>query len=609
MWNGQSRPNHGATPSKTRAEQEVNTAGIMPSRARAEAVYELPPSGRRHAAEATPSRLRREMATSRPPLQPLSTVEAVDSMLETPSNQRRAFLGWPQDSVSTMGSASPAAPPDGARLRRQDPKRASGDPPLGGGGERLGRGTVRRRRIAGAASADEQRLEDGRQGERLAGGAADDPARRRERPDPLARGGAAAAASASSAARKCSAVAGPPPPDGLADQRAGVPWRDPPEHRAVGSGGPGAGQRRRRGRSREPARWRRQEEAEGVVRQHARAGRGADEARRRGPYEGGGPIGGGEGHPHRAWRSAGGAFDRDARRRTRPGEEAPEQDRVRPSRRRPSRGEGEEAVPEEGIEEGAVVAAPPGYDSGWSAQVSVSRRSGQSRRRLCGPLVRHPGLQRRLGRLRHAGERGLGRRRVGPEGALREARGDAGRLPRGPRAAAGEEGGGREDRGRRARAEQQEELEKQAGAKSQQTPSRARAKSAVKKTPAARGGATTPSRARPTTAVKSKRADGTPGSAERGNRPWNYGNAPSPAAAADYGRTPSAGRRGTTPAGRRHGGRDPWRGLRDDDDGPKVAAECGEDVEREGRDAEEGDVSDDEDSPGGNDSDVEDICR
>ncbi|EJK49291.1 hypothetical protein THAOC_31855, partial [Thalassiosira oceanica] len=75
--------------------------------ARAEAVYELPPSGRRHAAEATPSRLRREMTTpargsSRPPLQPLRTAEAAEP--ETPSYQRRAFLASPQDSVSTMGS-------------------------------------------------------------------------------------------------------------------------------------------------------------------------------------------------------------------------------------------------------------------------------------------------------------------------------------------------------------------------------------------------------------------------------------------------------------------------------------------------------------------------
>ncbi|EJK50121.1 hypothetical protein THAOC_30945 [Thalassiosira oceanica] len=114
-WNEQSRPNHGATPSRERAEQETNTAGITPSRARAEAVYELPPSGRGHAAEATPSRLRHEMTTSRPPLQQLSTVEDVGhdaargSVPETPSNQRRAFLGSPQDSVSTMGSASPTA--------------------------------------------------------------------------------------------------------------------------------------------------------------------------------------------------------------------------------------------------------------------------------------------------------------------------------------------------------------------------------------------------------------------------------------------------------------------------------------------------------------------
>ncbi|EJK68608.1 hypothetical protein THAOC_10194, partial [Thalassiosira oceanica] len=109
------------TPSKARAEQEVDVAtGITPSRARSEAVYELPPSGRRHAAEATPSMLRREMTTparssSRPPLQSLRTAEAVDhdmergSVPETPSNQRRNFLASPQDSVSTMGSASPTA--------------------------------------------------------------------------------------------------------------------------------------------------------------------------------------------------------------------------------------------------------------------------------------------------------------------------------------------------------------------------------------------------------------------------------------------------------------------------------------------------------------------
>ena len=50
-----------------------------------------------------------------------------------------------------------------------------------------------------------------------------------------------------------------------------------------------------------------------------------------------------------------------------------------------------------------------------------------------------------------------------------------------------------------------------------------------------------------------------------------------------------------------------------DDDGLQDGVEGGEDVEGEGRDAEGGDVSDDEEaaptSPGGNDSDVERICR
>ena len=78
--------------------------------------------------------------------------------------------------------------------------------------------------------------------------------------------------------------------------------------------------------------------------------------------------------------------------RTWPGEEAPEQDRTRPSRRPlPVRGEGEEAVPEKGREEGAIVVATPGGsdgDSRRSTPVSVSRRRHRLRRRS----VRHPGI-------------------------------------------------------------------------------------------------------------------------------------------------------------------------------------------------------------------------
>ena len=668
-----------ATPSRERAEQEMNVAGLTPSRARAEAVYELPPSGRRHAvvAEATPSKLRREATTSRPPLRPLSMVEAAHgtpadhpgaghSVQETPSNQRRAFLNSPQDSVSTMGSASPTAAlshgyaaktPSALQetLLSGAAESASAAGQFGGGLE------VRPRLMKNVAPLNAARHMDGKENDeptvlqtihravenvRLH---SQDKAQQLQHP------------SRENARRlqdlphlMASPISAPEYPGetplsiNQSSPEAFRPANDEEESRREGGG-------KRRPRGSFDSMLERGEEQMrlGAASQFNSNHLATNQTRTTSQVvsERGTPTGmeiggrafeetpvGGRGRGRRLLNKT--EFNH-------PGAPSPVK-KKKPFLKRGSRKEPSSLHRLGGLTTtpGAVrrSQSPGGVATSANTSAGASFATPASNGASAASVTPASAASIQSGAVTDDIESAQRARLAKLEQMQADCLADLER-----RQARREEAA--RDRGRRVRIEQQEEREKQTRAKSKQTPSRARVKSAVKKTPGARGGALTPSQARPMTATKPGRGEMTPSQARpttevkskrvdgksSASKPWNYGQTPS-TTASNYGQTPSAVRIATSTKKNytvarkslvdrlRGGAGTPCRpasgggtaveirgGDDKDNDGLQGSLEDGDDVGREGRAAKEGDVSDDEEcaplSPGGSHSDVENICR